>query len=322
MNVKCINHVNCSVTAALLFGKEGSRLMEHVLGCQYTLFTCPDCNKPMVRTELDAHKPLNDQKCRNIPLICTICDNMKITSAKWALHEQSKVHHSNILRKMMTLSASLLTSQVILEEVKSQSHIQTEKLIEMKSQQQETILLLADSKAIALKNTIQEALIQFDERHQCATIEVEVEIHNGTFLNICSKRVHKWGHDWRLKVEKDIQSQTDINLLLCCCTDDNNNNNSDGIFPFTVDYQLLVRKHYSDDAIELSQRIRNEFKLSSGHGLSKCTSLVELERLGVYTKILPSSIIVFGVCIYPISVPRKWCKTVPVMSSSAITPRI
>jgi hypothetical protein len=97
-----------------------------------------------------------------------------------------------------------------------------------------------------------------------------------------------WGHEWWLKVEKAPDGR--IGLFLCC--------GEEGVFPVSVDYQLMVRKRNDDLGVCASVVFRTEFGKEKAWGLGKFTTLAALEKDGAYAR--AEDKLTFGCRIVPV----------------------
>lgn len=126
--------------------------------------------------------------------------------------------------------------------------------------------------------------------------EFEVDsaiLKEGAVFN-SSRKSEAWGGTWWLQVKR---SGDNIGLHLCSSPDFRS--------PVAVDYQLMVKKHSSDDIACASSLYRNEFgkELKSGEktwawGLGKFTTLDQIESAGGCS--LTEKRVIFGVSIFPI----------------------
>jgi hypothetical protein len=294
MSVKCPNHRGgTGCTKMITFGREGARLMEHVAICEYGLVECSDCKESMFRRDMANHRPGGNASghgigpCPRMPQLCDIC-NISISYSDVATHNNSFLHQNNIVKRssrifeqVSKLEADMKAQAAVVEALRTE-------IADMKKQQV-SITSECDHKITEMETRHEMKLAEMRSQLSSSLVEFEVskwsEIKDtAVFSRSTSSRV--WSHDWWLKIEKGDDR---IGVYLCC--------GEEGIFPITVDYQLMVRKRYSDDVVAVSSRFTTEFGREKAWGLAKFTSLEALERDGAYYR--NEDKITFGCRIYP-----------------------
>jgi hypothetical protein len=275
-----------------LFGREGIRLMEHVVSCDYTIVNCSDCKEVMSRRDYLLHRPDTGSPCPRMPLLCAACQ-VKVPRSEIDQHYHSTQHLEQVTKRASALVGDVATLQSIVTTLNQQLET-TNKLQHAVKQQQLASVRDYEHKINELGQRYE---LKLDEIRSSATaVFCEFEIPKWSevkepalFSTGSALRVPEWRQEFWLKVEPGVDH---IGLYLCCW--------EDGLFPFVVDYQLMVRKRGSDEGVCASIIMRTTFTLKEkAWGLAQFTSLAALTREGAYRK--DEDKITFGCLIYPIN---------------------
>ncbi|AYV84524.1 MAG: zinc finger, C3HC4 type (RING finger) domain containing protein [Hyperionvirus sp.] len=291
--VKC-PHADC--TEKLSIGKDGKDIIEHLTKCANALIPCTDCKKSLKRLLYEDHKP-SSSLCPMMPMPCDIC-NCSVPRIEWDSHIESSSHNSASMTKFMSFFKDIALLQVTLDKVKADTITNR---AELKAISQ-TISQLPDDLTTKLAGTtakfdikLKEQFLAMDEKICEFEISKWSEIKDSALFNT-GNPFQAWGHEWSLKVEKE---GTRIGLYLCCA--------EDGRFPFTVDYQLMLRKRNEDVGVCASVLYRTDFGSEKAWGLSKFTTTEIMEREGAYSR--TEDKVTFGCRIIPVKGLRWGIKT-------------
>lgn len=178
-----------------------------------------------------------------------------------------------------------------------------------------------DQKISLLEKKIEPSLTSVESAYKKVFHEFEVamaDLKDGGKLFSEDKPERVWGGEWWLKVERTGDK---IGMFLCC----------GGGFqlrpPITVDYQLMVKRHSTDDGVCKSTLFRATFGKAPepgkekiwAWGLSKFAMLEQIEREGGYSATVKK--IIFGVSILPVE-GVEWGEHIKESAGSLPTPAL
>ena len=84
-------HANLGCQHITEFGENGSNLIKHLIECEYSLISCPDCNSVMSKSDFAKHKPRAGTCCPDYMETCNLCSE-KYRLGDTEQHKQT-LHH-------------------------------------------------------------------------------------------------------------------------------------------------------------------------------------------------------------------------------------
>lgn len=294
ISVRCPNHRGMNgCTRMISFGREGSRLMEHIAICDEGLVTCKDCKELMFRREMVNHRPSGDANgggkgpCPHMPKRCEIC-NITILYSDVNNHNNSTLHYNNVMSRFSSVVTQMRNMEM---DMKTQQLTTTNLRKKISDTKKDKEKVIGFNQQILIMKTEHEKKIEEVCRSSImAVVEFEIDkwsdIKTDASIYSISKPLRKWGHTWWLKVNKSVNH---IGVYLCC--------GEEGSFPITVEYQLLVRRRHCDEYIEHSSYYTAEFGREKAWGIVKFTTIETLEKEGAYSR--SEDRLTFGCNIYP-----------------------
>lgn len=282
VNEKLDIGVACGET--VLFGKEGSRLAAHMDICSYKPLTCPDCHNAMTRSQLKTHRPSSNY-CPLMLITCEICQ-IKLLNNEMENHIKQSMHLINTTKKQDKIfdvfkqfEKDYIVMNTRYNELKNSVDSLTGQLQRLNTE--------FKSKTETIESHMQQKMKKLGMCIDIGFLEFEVTKWSQIMpTSLISNSLQAWGHEWSLRIYKEAEF---IGFYLCCGTG--------GQFPITINFQMMIKKRSTDEAICLSTIYPIIFKESGTMGLSKYTTLGQIERGGGY---LPQEdIIHFGCRIYP-----------------------